>query len=531
MTKKIGSWSATAYLFWMFFVYPLYINGGYDNMGEVKNRFFLISTMVGIGVMFLCYLADLLGKLKMTSSEKKACMKKGGLRMNWESVSFFDLAVLLYAVSVFISYAFSWDKNEALWGTDGWYMGFLPILFLCVACFLISRLWDGKKIVLWGILIASSVVFLLGICNRFSFYPIEIEYAQPNFISTLGNINWFCGYLSVIAPIGIGLFVFTEQKKAPGILLGIYTFLAFVTGFCQGSNSVFLWFGALFVVLLFLSSGDKRRMERSLFTIGLWGLAAQTVRLMRFLPVGEYNHETDGLCGYFTASSVSLWIAIVAFLALLILRSWKLQEEKNEKEEKDTGAKSGTKSGTRLFRRLLIGAVIFVPVCWLLVALVHTFAEIGFLEDYSIFKLNKYWGNGRGITLYTGAWAFAELPFIHKIIGAGPDCFSLFIYETEGISQMVSEYFGSVRLTNSHNEILTALVNIGLLGVGSYLAVLFLSVKRCSRFNKGGIGYIPVLCVICYLAHNMVSFAQVLNFPFLFLILGMGEALCRSQKN
>ncbi|MBR5798896.1 MAG: hypothetical protein IKY23_02435 [Lachnospiraceae bacterium] len=520
MAKKIGSWSATAYLLWMFAIYPLYFNGGYDNMGEVKNNFFLISTMIGAGVMLICYLADLFI----------------GPRMR-ETISFFDLALLLYGTSVFLSYAFSWDRNEALWGTDGWYMGFLPILLLCITCFLISRLWDGKKVVLWGILCASAVVFLLGICNRFSFYPIEIEYAQPDFISTLGNINWFCGYLSVIAPVGIGLFVFGRIEKSARILLGIYTLIAFMAGVSQGSNSVFLWFGALFWVLLFLSAGDKGRMERTLFTMVLWGLSGQLIRLMRLWPVGEYNYGEDSICGYFTGSTVSLWIAVLACFGLLVLRFCK------RSETKETAAKAGATAnlqietlsqkgvGAKLLRRILVGVVIFVPACWLVLALVHTFYGIGFLEEYPIFMLDKYWGNGRGITLYAGAWAFAELPFLHKIIGAGPDCFSLFIYEVDGLSQMVSDYFKGARLTNAHNEILTALVNIGVLGVGSYLAVLVLSVRRCYRSNRSGMEYIPVLCVVCYLVHNMVSFAQVLNFPFLFLILGMGEALCRSQKN
>ncbi len=503
MAKKAGNLLATAYLLWMFGVYPLFIGGGYDDIGEVKNRFFLMSTMIGAGAMLLCYLVDLFGGLRYIREEKKTCF------MGWESLSLFDLTLLLYATALFLSYAFSWDRNEALWGTDGWYMGFLPILFLCITCFLISRLWDGKQVVLWGILVSSAVVFLLGICNRFSFYPIEIEYAQPEFISTLGNINWFCGYLSVIAPVGIGLFVFTELNIVPRLLLGLYILIAFMAGFCQGSNSVFLWFGALFWILLFLSADDKGRMERILITLVLWGLSGQIIRVMRLCFVEKYNYETDNICGYFTGTSISLWIVLAA---VVVLYAYKF-------------------AGAKLFRRSLVAVVILVPVCWLILALLHTFVGIGFLDGLPIFMLNENWGNGRGTTLYAGVRAFAELPFVHKIIGAGPDCFSLFVYEVEEISQMLTDYFGNVRLTNAHNELLTALVNTGLLGLGSYLGILVLSIRRCYRYQGGGVGYIPVLCVICYLAHNMVSFAQVLNFPFLFLILGMGEALCRSQKN
>ena len=42
--------------------------------------------------------------------------------------------------------------------------------------------------------------------------------------------------------------------------------------------------------------------------------------------------------------------------------------------------------------------------------------------------------------------------------------------------------------------------------------------------------YLFSVCIVCYLVHNMVSFAQVLNFPFIILLLAMGEALHRRQR-
>ena len=37
-------------------------------------------------------------------------------------------------------------------------------------------------------------------------------------------------------------------------------------------------------------------------------------------------------------------------------------------------------------------------------------------------------------------------------------------------------------------------------------------------------------CIFCYLAHNLVSFSHVLNLPFVFLIMGMGEAIIRHDS-
>ena len=42
--------------------------------------------------------------------------------------------------------------------------------------------------------------------------------------------------------------------------------------------------------------------------------------------------------------------------------------------------------------------------------------------------------------------------------------------------------------------------------------------------------YLFSVCIVCYLVHNMVSFAQVLNLPFAFLLMGMGTAVMRKIR-
>ena len=100
---------------------------------------------------------------------------------------------ILIAIYVFSNY-----KDITLWGEEGWYMGLVPLLLLCGISFFISRLWQGDGNLAYLIMGASAVVFLLGICNRYSFYPISLAGSQPGFISTLGNINWFCGFFLII---------------------------------------------------------------------------------------------------------------------------------------------------------------------------------------------------------------------------------------------------------------------------------------------------------------------------------------------
>jgi hypothetical protein len=48
--------------------------------------------------------------------------------------------------------------------------------------------------------------------------------------------------------------------------------------------------------------------------------------------------------------------------------------------------------------------------------------------------------------------------------------------------------------------------------------------------GRGKYLYIFGLSAFAYTIHNIVSFQQILSTPFIFLMLGMGEALARENK-
>ncbi len=524
MIKKAGNYFTTAYLLLMFCVYPFYMENGYYNIGEAKYNFFMRISAAAFLILFVVYFLWQIGQIREKIGTRQAYL------IEWDKVSLTDLLVLLYATFLFLSYAFSDNKDEALWGTEGWYMGCILLLLLCGLYFLISRMWKGEMAVFYGALLASGLVFLLGICNRFSIYPLTADTsAQPDFISTLGNINWFCGYISVIAPIGMGLFVFESKSLWRRWLLAVYALITFMAGFCQGSSSVFLWFGGVFFFLLWISLQKQFFLKNWCLLLFIWGIAAQTVGVLRYVFEGSYNYNVDNICGYFTDTCISLWIAAAALIAWCFLRFFDYCAERSLEEKKEDSV-TEREQFVRRCRRWMIISICALFGAWAGVSFVHTCFGIPFLKDNSIFLLNQEWGHGRGAAFYAGIRTFSELPFLHKLIGAGPDCFAASAYEISELAGMLRENFGTARLTNAHNELLTALVNTGILGVCTYIAVFVSFISRCCKKGKDKvILYIPALCVFCYLVHNMVSFAQVLNYPFVFLLFGMGEAIMRRQ--
>ncbi len=528
MIKRAGNLFATAYLLLIFGLYPFYMKEGYVGIGEGKYEFFLYCSLGALAILLT------LALLRGMQIIKERRLAGEAYLIDWSRLSVTDLLVLLFLGEITISALFSDFGKEAVWGTDGWHIGFVLLACLCGLYLILSRLWDRNRIIWYVSIAASGAVFLLGILDSFSLYVIPLAVREAGFISTMGNINWFCGYLSVLAPVGIGMFLYEKQKQQESAAegrrsfkvwgYGIYTVIAFMAGFAQGSNSVFLWFAGLFFLLLWFSVGNSRRMAAWSVLLILWGMSAQLVRLMKRLMPGGYNYEENNLCGYFTHSSLSLWIALLAFAASVWLT---YRAENNPKQEED---REREKKGRKNLA-VLLAAGIFL---WVILSVINTWTDVaGFIEN-SLFQWDQSWGNGRGASLKAGFLAFEKLPFMKKLIGVGPDCFAAYAYSIPEIASGLRDYFGSSRLTNAHNEIVTSLVNIGILGTLLYVGSLLSFITRCflaGKKQKQTFLYIAGICVCCYMIHNMVSFAQVLNLPFAFLIMAMGECLIQNGSD
>lgn len=518
----------TAYLFIIFFFYPFYIQNGYVEIGSAKFYFYkAITSGAFVLIVPLVVLSVILryketGSLFQTESSNRH-----------KKLSFTDCAFLVYGVGVLLSYCFSQFKQIAVWGENGWHMGLVTQLFFILSYFLISRFWEYEGKILWVCLAASAGVFLLGLLNSFSVYPISIEGAAKGFISTLGNINWYCGYYSVLFPIGFILYWVTDSRriKAAGAL---YTVLGLATGVSQGSSSVFLVIAGLYILIFCLSFSSQKRMKHFFELSILFCITCQGLRLWRILFPESYNYYDGGLSDWITTTHITLYVMIpLAVIYLLIILGEK-------KEYMDMSRYKMLRQITLLLLTITSGVYIM-----LLIWNTRTQGGLHFIGELPAFTLNRYWGSSRGGTWSAGVSIFQELPGLSKLIGAGPDCFASYLYTLPETAQRVRDQFGSSRLTNAHNEWLTVLVNNGIVGLIGYGGIFVsASVRFLRRAEKTAAGlkenpegdkgqlflYIFAASSFSYMIHNIVSFQQVLSTPFVFLMIGMGERLMRERK-
>jgi O-antigen ligase len=126
-------------------------------------------------------------------------------------------------------------------------------------------------------------------------------------------------------------------------------------------------------------------------------------------------------------------------------------------------------------------------------------------------------------------WWYADT--LHKILGVGPDCFWFHAAENEELSLAIWRAFGESRLTNAHCEILTILVNTGIVGVAAFLFLVISFFRVFAPKLKENPKYLMfVLPMVMYLSNNMISFQQLMNTPLLFALMGTGASALVKER-
>ncbi len=505
-----------AYFLVMTLIFPFYAPGGYLRIGEVKFVFFRNMSLVTLAAAAAVLLLAALLRRDRTWIIRLCA-----------GMSVTDWFAYGYLTAVMLSYLCSPYRKEALWGAEGWYMGTVVQLLLAALYFLFSRYFhcDVRWIAVW--LAAASGVSALGICDRYSVPLIEMEGRTAAFISTLGNINWFCGYWSVAAAVGIALY-WCGKSAWVRVLSAVCSVIAMLAGVTQGSESAYPVFLALLFLLFGLSLGRIGRMCRLLELGMLFGASCLLGRVMMALPGLRYNYVSagggpSGVTAVLLEGRAAWFILAASGLACVLLRAAQRK-----------GCLCGERMTARCDRHGGLTALILVGV--FCIAAVTVLSVSGAFrgggmsaqeaEKDGIFA--EDWGNGRGAAWNAGIDAYGSMDVLHKAVGIGPDCFAEYVYDVPQMADRLAEQFVNQRLTNAHNERLTLLVNLGAFGWFCYTG-LFLTafVRFLRRAKRQPFLYVCAAGIASYWVHNTVSFQQVLSVPFAFMLLGIGERICR----
>ena len=510
---------------------PFYFTEGYGRIGTNKYQFFhSVTTSVGWIFIFVLVLA-LLVKICETVGRSKGVK---GLNLQTvvgtirKKMSLTDWFAVIYGVALGLSYLHTEYRGDTAYGnawsgSNGWYMGFETQMLLLTVYFVISRVWRPKKWILCAGMMAGFIVFLLGYCNRFNLYPIKMEYASPAFISTIGNINWFCGY-TVTVLFAVLYYWWVDQEKKAWVkwMLTVYCLVGFAALLTQGSSSGFLALLTVGVLLYLLSVKQGEKMQNFwLMLIMLGGMGTVTMLLRHLFPDRfQYKEIVVDIATYTLVPVVILAIGTGMYVLVGFLN------------------RKGKYPGEVFSQIGRVGVVAAGVLLLLVVAgiVINTLApgSLGRLSEVSLFTFNETWGSHRGATYMAGIQVWLDQDFWGKLLGVGPDCMAMYIHggSNQELMTMVQRIWGtSTMLTNAHCEWLTMLVNVGVLGLIGFAGMM---VSAMVRFIKAG-KYIGIagacgVGIFAYTVNNVVSFQQAMATVTMFVILGIGEAYMRREE-
>lgn len=508
-TVSAVSWIIAIYLIVMFVFYPLYARGGYVSIDDTKYLMYKIYTITGICIMVPSIIVAIITK---AAGE------------NWKSrLSLTDIFVGSYMVLILLSTILSNYKEAAMYGQAGWFLGCILLESCGLIYFIVSRFYSENVWVTGSAVTGSFIVFFLGALNRFGSWPIDMEIpGHTGFISTIGNIGWYCGFLAVVAPLGIGIYIFKDEMSTSlRVLLGMYAFITFFTGSSQGSDTIYVIYAVLFVGILLFTGIAGNGLDRLLEIAILWCISLLSIAFIRKINPDAYHYETDNICGLMNGGLIGLWILIPIVLIYILVKTKKI---------------AISYKAVKYIGLALVGIgvlVVFMEQIIVFMSARYYFHDMTVEDGSAISKfiIDYEWGNGRGATMMVGLECFAGQDIVHKIFGVGPDCLASASYYDEQLSLVSQQMFDQALIANAHNEIITNLVQTGIFGLIAYYGMLVSFVIRSIRSameNKKVLIY--ALCIISATGYALFNYAHILSLPFLFIIMAIGEGIMKKQK-
>lgn len=523
---------ANYFILVMFVLFPLFVNltfdgsfpflhfdRGYYGIRHQKYYLFLIMAAITVISEILLLFTEGIEKTRneydLTSREK--ILKK---------ISFPDWAMLALVFTCAVSTIFSAYKEMAFFGeidiggtTHGRNNGMLLILVYCAVYFLISRAFRFREYIFVSLAVTSGIVYLLAVLNGFYIDPLNMfalfkddETVWKDFLTTIGNKNMFSTFICVTLPVSFTMSIHS-QKLATRIICLCSAGLGAMAMVVCDSDSAVLGMSAFLAVFLVLYSRHIARLKRYFLGVSVLLLALKLLHLIIQITHAPYKELAAFPYKLMESNTVyAVLIVSVILTALLYALDWK-------------------KPGLTLPKAVpvTLTVVLLTGVVSLLVAMIYfsnvdTKTDLGSMER--LLRFNKAWGTHRGVMWIDSMKIFGDASLFEKLFGAGPENF---YFKFQPYFPDLYE-FGDGSTDAAHNEYIQYLINIGIVGLCSYLAFVGSVTVRAVKTSKSDpIVLVYLSAVVAYLAQAVVNIALPIGTPLFIIFLAMCENVSRQS--
>lgn len=515
-------------------LFPLYYENNFINISVAKLSFFRVCI---IGLMSLIVI---FAGMDWLSRYKEEMQLKGRLQqknINSEKLPFaqrikkwlsgFSVSTwfaVIFVVGICLATIFSVNPSESLLGKDGRKLGAIVWLF-CIAMYgILGKHLKPGKWILWFFIAANTIVTVLGILNFWAIDPLHmydnlsIE-QHGSFISTIGNVNACVGYLCMVVPVGMVLYLLSKTRTMR-IAAGSFLVLGFWTAYCTRCESWVLGYAAAFLVLLWFAMRDQESMQRYLEICGLFWLGSVLMKVT--VSMGEAAKlQTAMLLNFKNVKfqyDIMLNGYVLAVMGILIAGAMFLIWNRKRK---------GRDFDYRSLRKCIFVAFVVLVAAAILLFVTTNIKETpweGSLSGLNRLKLQESFGSYRGYIWGMTGNGWLEMPFWQKLTGYGVNCYNMFVEQYGG--SRVSDIFRGARLVDAHNEFLQLLVTTGIFGAVGYFGLLVsTAVRGAKKYAKQPLLLFGTVMVCSYMAQGMANNPTIFLTPYLFLLLGIIKSL------
>lgn len=389
-----------------------------------------------------------------------------------------DIILFIFLIITIISCRLSLSFKLTWLGSSGFFVGGFIISLAILSCLVLSKAQIPLKPLLYLIYVTNLFILIITIIEGTGLDPLAthqklIVNDYYGFYSTIGNTNWYAGYLSIITMVSLGFYFKTDSRINYTLLL-FFISLCIITTLVIHAESVLMAFFVAFLFLIPLILNNEKYLHRFIIC-----LSALTACLFIFTFTGLYDSlisVLNGFFGFISNKAICFALCILLMLLIVYLRKFNIET-----------------------RKIKPKTIIIVLITVLAVTVLI------------MFILNpKDFGNGRGeIWLYSLS-RFKSYSLKYFLIGSGP----------ENLNSIYSAYSfeNGVMLTTSHSEPIQVLMTMGILGFIAYCLNLYSLFKSIITNIKKEECLPYALALIAYFGQSLVNSATVPNILLLCVV-------------
>lgn len=477
----------------MFTLLPLYYSDNYYNILHDKRDVFHLFAEILLVVVAGSLLVGLFFAVKNKTIAQKA-------KQAVKQIRALDIVMAAFAIAAVISTYAGADYRQSMSGEAAWDVGTKAIIISALVYFVISRCYTGKKDIWVYLYLGSFAVLLIGVIDRLGYDFLvmhdEIPLQYNIFISTIGNVNFWAGYLSLIVPFFMVAPLFFKHVGSR-FFTYIFLLVAYFSMFITLTNTTYIGIGigALFVV--WYSLRDVKRLKNLAANGILFSIAGAVAEFLWRKPCTPRPIDMDSVTSLLLKHRLYVVPGIIGIAILLIMLIIAVIPEKYKKKADGFVEK-------------------MVSRFWLLLILTGVIGVVFYL----IYNYNLELFNYRGSIWYFAFHGYLDGTPWQKVMGVGPG-----LLDTVTQAQIAKADFEVVWnwfYCTAHNDLLEYLVTMG--GVGFALKLLmyvlpFVMFAKKSTWQTEKAAVLAAL--VGYIGQGLFTGPYILTYVFYIIFLGV----------